>query len=161
MKQLWAPWRMEYIEQPSSSEGCIFCVKDDMSRDRERLILKRGKEAFVMMNKFPYSNAHLLIAPYRHTADMNELSDPERLDIFSLLVVAQNVLKDIFQPDGFNIGMNLGKVAGAGVAEHLHLHIVPRWSGDTNFMPIFSDVRVIPQHLEATYEKLAAGFALV
>ena len=158
MKQLWAPWRMAYIEEPAS-DGCIFCVKDIVDDDRKRLILKRGEGAFVMMNKFPYSNAHLLIAPYRHTADMNKLTDLERLNIFQLLALSQDVLGKIFQPEGFNIGMNLGKVAGAGVAEHLHFHIVPRWSGDTNFMPVFSDVRVIPQHLETTFEKLAEGFS--
>ena len=149
---------MAYIEEPCGDE-CIFCVKDIAGEDRQRLILKRGEGVFVMMNKFPYSNGHLLIAPYRHTAHMNDLSDPERLEIFQLLVLSQNVLGDVFQPEGFNIGMNLGKIAGAGVAEHLHFHIVPRWSGDTNFMPVFSDVRVIPQHLEVTFKKLVNGFS--
>ena len=158
MKQLWAPWRMAYIEEEPGGD-CIFCVKDIVDEDRKRLILKRETEAFVVMNKFPYSNGHLLIAPYRHTADLSDLSEAENLEIFRLLVLCQDVLKDVFQPEGFNVGMNLGKIAGAGVAEHLHFHIVPRWSGDTNFMPVFSDVRVIPQHLEATYEKLMAGFS--
>jgi ATP adenylyltransferase len=158
MKQLWAPWRMAYIEEPDSHE-CIFCVRDIQNDDRRRFILKRGTESFVMMNKFPYSNGHLLVAPYRHTADMNELSQNEKMELFHFLILCQNVLRAVFQPEGFNIGMNLGRVAGAGVAEHLHFHIVPRWNGDTNFMPVFSDVRVIPQHLETTYQKLADGFA--
>lgn len=158
MKQLWAPWRMAYIEEPCG-DACIFCVEEIIGQDRQRLILKRGTEAFVMMNKFPYSNGHLLIAPYRHTAKMQALSDAERLEIFQLLVLSQKALGDVFQPEGFNIGMNLGKVAGAGVAEHLHFHIVPRWSGDTNFMPVFSDIRVIPQHLEVTFDKLAESFS--
>jgi ATP adenylyltransferase len=160
MKQLWAPWRMTYIEEPAGGD-CIFCVKDIVGEDHDRLILKRARNVFVMMNKFPYSNGHLLIAPYRHTALMKELSEAENLEIFQLLVLCQNVLNEVFQPEGFNIGMNLGKIAGAGVAEHLHFHIVPRWSGDTNFMPVFSDVRVIPQHLEVTYEKLLDGFSRV
>ncbi|MBN2429790.1 MAG: HIT domain-containing protein [Deltaproteobacteria bacterium] len=160
MKQLWAPWRMTYIEEPEADE-CIFCVKEIEGEDHQRLILKRGTESFIMMNKFPYSNGHLLIAPYRHTADMNDLSDSERLEIFQQLVLCQYVLKNVFHPEGFNIGMNLGKVAGAGVAEHLHFHVVPRWNGDTNFMPVFSDVRVIPQHLETTFQKLADGFSAV
>lgn len=158
MKQLWAPWRMTYIEEPTSDE-CIFCARENDGDDQKRLILRREKKAFVMMNKFPYSNGHLLIAPYQHTADMNELSTDERGEIFALLALCRNVLYDVFQPEGFNIGMNLGKVAGAGVTEHLHFHIVPRWSGDTNFMPIFSDIRVIPQHLEVTFDKLVGGFA--
>lgn len=158
MKQLWAPWRMAYIEEPNDEE-CIFCVKKIQGEDRQRLILKRGADSFIMMNKYPYSNGHLLIAPYRHTANMNALNDSEKLEIFQLVVDCQQVLKDVFGPEGFNIGMNLGKVAGAGVAEHLHFHVVPRWNGDTNFMPVFSDVRVIPQHLEATFQKLRDGFS--
>ena len=158
MKQLWAPWRMTYIEEPSGGD-CIFCVRDIPEQDRSRLILKRGKWAFVMMNKFPYSNGHLLIAPYRHTADMKELSEEEQLEIFQFLALSQSSLDRAFKPEGFNIGINLGKVSGAGVADHLHFHIVPRWTGDTNFMPVFSDIRVIPQHLDVTFEKLAEGFA--
>jgi ATP adenylyltransferase len=149
---------MEYIQGESAGK-CIFCVRDTKGEDRERLILFRGEHAFVMMNKYPYSNGHLMVAPYRHTAELNDLTEVETLEMHKLLVLCRNVLQDSISPHGFNIGMNLGQVAGAGVADHLHMHIVPRWSGDTNFMPIFADVRVIPQHLEATYERLAQGFA--
>lgn len=160
MKQLWAPWRMAYIrgesEQPEN--GCVFCVRDRVGEDRERLILYRGEEVFVLMNKYPYTNGHLMIAPYRHTADPAELTEAEAQEMHRLMIVCRDVLRQRISPHGFNIGMNLGQVAGAGIADHLHLHIVPRWSGDTNFMPVFADVRVIPQHLEATYEHLAPAF---
>jgi len=159
MKQLWAPWRMEYIQGEDRPDDCIFCLEDRSAEDRERLVLYRGSRAFVMMNKFPYTNGHLLIAPFRHTADPAELEDDEALEMHRLLILGRGVLADCVNPQGFNIGMNLGQVAGAGVADHLHLHIVPRWSGDTNFMPVFADVRVIPQHLEATYQLLAKAFA--
>ena len=160
MKQLWAPWRMAYIrgESEKPESGCIFCVRDICGEDRERLILYRGEHVFVVMNKYPYTNGHLMIAPYRHTADPAELTDAEALEMHRLMVVCREVLKSRIAPQGFNIGMNLGQIAGAGVADHIHLHVVPRWSGDTNFMPVFADVRVIPQHLEATYEHLAPAF---
>jgi ATP adenylyltransferase len=161
MKQLWAPWRMTYIrgEDEKPDPGCIFCVRDRQGDDRRRLILHRGEHAFVLMNKYPYSNGHLMVAPYRHTADPGELDEAEALEMHRLLVLSRDVLGQCMGPHGFNIGMNLGQVAGAGITDHLHLHIVPRWSGDTNFMPVFADVRVIPQHLEATWELLAAAFA--
>jgi len=161
MKQLWAPWRMTYIrgEAEKPEDGCIFCIRDILGEDRERLILHRGDHAFVLMNKYPYTNGHLMVAPYRHTADPAELSEAEALEMHRLLVFCRDALRERIAPHGFNIGMNLGQVAGAGIADHLHLHVVPRWSGDTNFMPVFADVRVIPQHLEATYEHLAVAFA--
>jgi ATP adenylyltransferase len=160
MKQLWAPWRMDYIrgESEKPDTGCIFCVRDCCGEDRDRLILHRGEQAFVLMNKYPYTNGHLMIAPYRHTADPAELTDAEALEMHRLLVLCRDVLSERIAPQGFNVGMNLGQIAGAGIADHLHLHLVPRWSGDTNFMPVFADVRVIPQHLEATYEHLAPAF---
>ena len=160
MKQLWAPWRMAYIagEENSPEEGCIFCIREIRAEDRKRRVLRRGEHSFVIMNKYPYSNGHLLIAPYRHIADLNDLTENEALEMHRLLVLCRNVLQEKVSPHGFNVGMNLGRESGAGVADHLHMHIVPRWSGDTNFMPVFSDVRVIPQHIEATYELLAQAF---
>lgn len=160
MKQLWAPWRLSYIQADACQKGagCIFCVNDDTSQDRERMILYRGREAFVIMNKFPYSNGHLMVAPYRHTADIGELSAAEALDMHQLTVLCRDVLRRCFDPQGFNTGMNWGHAAGAGVEDHLHLHIVPRWAGDTNFMPVFADVRVIPQHLEETRDLLQEQF---
>lgn len=159
MKQLWAPWRMDYIRD--NSEGtreCILCIDDRSGEDRQRLILHRGEHAFVIMNRYPYSNGHLMIAPYRHVATPDGLTDGEALEVHRLLVRCRRVLQERLAPQGFNVGMNLGQAAGAGVADHLHLHIVPRWSGDTNFMAVFGDVRVIPEHLEATYEDLSRAF---
>ena len=162
MKQLWAPWRMTYIRGESEvpEAGCIFCLPPEIEEeDRRRLILLRGEHAFLIMNKYPYTNGHLMVAPFRHTCDPGQLSTEEVVEMHRLLVAARNALQETAAPQGFNIGMNLGQIAGAGIADHLHLHIVPRWSGDTNFMPVFADVRVIPQHLEETYQCLRQAFA--
>jgi ATP adenylyltransferase len=157
MERLWAPWRIDYIlnEKPSD---CIFCVTSDQEQDRERLILYRTSLSFVMLNRYPYNNGHMMIAPFRHTADMNELSIAEMLDMFATLRLCRNVLEKTAVPQGFNIGINLGKAAGAGVDDHIHIHIVPRWNGDTNFMSVIGDVRVMPENLLNTYEKLFPGF---
>ncbi len=161
MKQLWAPWRMTYIrgETEAPATGCIFCLSSRQDEDRQKLVLLRGEGAFVIMNKFPYTNGHLMVAPVRHSCDPGELSPAEVLEMNRLLVLSRDVLRETCAPHGFNIGMNLGQIAGAGVADHMHMHIVPRWSGDTNFMPVFADVRIIPQHLEETYEQLRQAFA--
>lgn len=157
MKRLWAPWRIDYIVNKKPST-CIFCVSSDYEHDREKLILYRTDLSLVMLNRYPYNNGHLMIAPFRHTADLNELSDAEMLDLFATLRLSRNVLEKIASPQGFNIGINLGKAAGAGVDEHLHIHIVPRWNGDTNFMSVIGDNRVMPENLRSTYEKLSPGF---
>ena len=159
MERVWAPWRMEYILN-QKSERCVFCI-DDAPDDRERLIVHRTPLSFVMLNRYPYTNGHLLIAPRRHTADLNELGNEELLDLFATVRLAGNVLQSVAKPQGFNIGMNLGKAAGAGVDEHLHMHIVPRWNGDTNYMTVLADVRVMPENLAATYDHVAEGFARV
>ncbi len=165
MKQLWAPWRMEYL-QASGSEECVFCLADKPEKDKgplredeNRLLLYRGGLSFVMMNRYPYTNGHLLVAPYRHVADPAMLSDDEALEMHRLAVACQAVLRQAFAAEGFNLGMNVGEAAGAGIAQHIHLHIVPRWCGDCNFMPVFADVRVLPEHLEATYRRLSELFA--
>ncbi|MCP3178185.1 MAG: HIT domain-containing protein [Desulfuromonadales bacterium] len=157
MEKLWAPWRMEYI-YGETPQGCVLCLDEDRANDRQRLVLYRGEHCFIMMNKFPYTNGHLMVSPFRHTCCLENLTDTEALEMHQLVVMARGVLLDCFSPQGFNIGMNLGQIAGAGIADHLHMHIVPRWSGDTNFMPVFADVRVIPQHIQATYEKLVVHF---
>jgi ATP adenylyltransferase len=161
MEQLWAPWRMTYIrgELEGAEKGCVFCLPEDRGDDGRRLVLCRGETAFVILNKYPYTNGHLMVAPYRHVSDTGRLAEGEVLEMHRLLVLAQEVLREISAPQGFNVGMNLGRIAGAGIEDHLHLHLVPRWSGDTNFMPVFADVRVIPQHLEETYQILRQGFA--
>jgi ATP adenylyltransferase len=157
MERIWAPWRIEYILN-SKPTGCIFCLKDHEKNDRENLVLNRSTLSFVMLNRYPYSNGHLLVAPYRHTADLDGLSSEEMTDLFKLVSYSCTVLGTRFAPEGFNIGMNLGKAAGAGVEEHLHVHIVPRWNGDTNFMSVVADLRIIPENLMATYDGLLPGF---
>ncbi|HUT72129.1 MAG TPA: HIT domain-containing protein [Desulfatiglandales bacterium] len=158
MKVVWAPWRMEYVGSDQASEGCIFCPGDDRTQDEKRLILYRGEWSIVLMNRFPYSNGHLLIAPLRHISSFDSLSPDEKLDLLNMVERSMSVLKKVMNPAGFNIGMNLGKVAGAGVEDHMHFHIVPRWSGDTNYMTVLGEVRIIPEHIRATYEKLLPFF---
>jgi ATP adenylyltransferase len=159
MEQLWAPWRLNYIVS-SPPKGCVFCLGKP-EEDESRLVLYRGSHMFVVMNAFPYSNGHLLIPPYRHISDLADLTDDESLEMMQLTRESCRILKETCRPDGFNIGINLGGAAGAGIAEHLHLHIVPRWHSDTNFMPVLADVKVIPEALEATYRKLKEHFDLL
>ena len=161
MKKLWAPWRMEYIHNSviSGKKGCIFCVGEGEDDDRRRLLLHRGETAFIMMNKYPYNNGHLLVAPFRHVAELNDLPDAELLEIQKLLGLCIKAMKRCMYPQGFNIGLNMGQVAGAGVEDHVHYHILPRWSGDTNFLPVFGEVKVISEALEATYDKIKAEIA--
>ncbi len=156
MERLWAPWRLDYIVG-EKHDGCIFCSFPREDNDEKRLILLRSEHAYVIMNAFPYSNGHLLVLPYRHIGDLAELTDDENLDIMRLAQKCKNALSEVFEPDGFNLGMNLGTAAGAGIADHIHMHIVPRWNGDTNFMPVLGDVKVIPEALETTYSKLKAA----
>ncbi len=157
MQSLWAPWRIEYILGKRES-SCIFCPDCGGLSDEERLILYRGKLVMVMMNKFPYNNGHLLVAPWRHISGLGELSAEEMLDIMNWLRKSTDILQKLLHPDGYNIGLNLGREAGAGFEEHLHFHIVPRWRGDTNFMAVLADIRNIPEHIKQTYAKLAPLF---
>lgn len=152
MKTIWAPWRIEYITK-EKEEGCIFCEKPKERNDRENLILYRGESGFIILNRYPYANGHLMAVPYRHVKELAELNDRERVEIMNLTIKSIEILKAM-KPDGFNIGMNLGRVAGAGIDDHLHFHIVPRWSGDTNFMPVIGDIKVMPEYLDQTYLKL-------
>ncbi len=158
MERLWAPWRMEYIKNPNL-EKCIFCIGDDESQDEGRLILFRGKKAFIMMNRYPYANGHLMVAPYRHIGEFKQLKDSEAVELFKLMKYSIRVLEKVLKPQGINIGMNLGRAAGAGVVDHLHIHIVPRWVGDVNFMPVLSETKVICEHLRVTYKNLKQGFS--
>ena len=157
MERLWAPWRMAYIEVPQA-QGCIFCTKPAENDDREQLILYRGERCFVIMNLFPYNNGHLMVAPYRHTADLPGLTVEEQAEMMVLTRHCVRVLGEAFRPEGYNVGMNLGRTAGAGVADHLHMHVVPRWNGDTNFMPVLGETKVLPDALYAGYDKLKAVF---
>jgi ATP adenylyltransferase len=158
MQQLWAPWRIEYI-LGKREPYCIFCPEGDGLSDEERLILHRGSLSMVMMNKYPYNNGHLLVAPWRHVSKLEDLRDEEMLDLMQWVRRCSTVLQKVMHPQGFNIGLNLGLAAGAGVEDHLHFHIVPRWQGDTNFLTVFSDVRSIPEHIKQTYTKLLPHFS--
>jgi len=154
MKTMWAPWRMEYI-LGDKEDGCIFCKA---LSEQDNLTLYKGNVTMVVMNKFPYINGHLLVATTRHLSTLDQLSKGEMGGLLETVEQSVGILKKVMSPDGFNIGLNLGKVAGAGVAEHLHFHIVPRWFGDTNALTVFADVRVIPEHLLATYNNLKPYF---
>ncbi len=156
MKFLWAPWRMDYILR-EKEEGCFFCKTPLEHRDRENLILYRGKSGFVVMNKFPYSNGHLLIVPYRHCITIEDLRGGEMKELFNLVKAGSRALREALHPHGLNIGVNVGKAGGAG-EDHIHIHVVPRWVGDTNFMPVLGETKVIPQYLDETYRKLKAAF---
>ncbi len=153
---LWAPWRLTYIEKPAQSSGTgdIFVDLPAENDDRKNSILFRGTTAFVMLNAYPYTNGHLLIAPYRQVADIDLLDDAELLEINQLIAHGVRWLRKAYNPDGFNLGVNMGKAAGAGIPVHIHWHIVPRWNGDTNFMTAVGEVRVMPQSLEASYDRL-------
>jgi ATP adenylyltransferase len=152
MKYLWAPWRMNYILE-DKKKGCFFCQKLKEKKNLKNLILYQGKYSFVIMNKYPYTNGHLMVAPKRHRLNLEQLDANESRELFELLKTSMRVLKTSLRPHGFNIGMNIGKMGGAG-ENHLHLHIVPRWAGDTNFMPVIGETKIIPEYLEKTYQKL-------
>ncbi len=155
MKTLWTPWRMGYIlgEKP---QGCLLCIKqqDPVEKDGENYILYRGANCYIMLNLFPYTNGHLMIAPYHHVASLEQLDDKSLCEMMALTRVSVAALSKALSPAGFNIGMNLGKVSGAGIADHLHMHVVPRWQGDVNFMSVFAGTRLIPEALDVTYDKL-------
>jgi len=157
MKQLWAPWRMDYILSEKSN-ACIFCLTTPAKHSKKKLLLYSGKHSLVMLNKYPYTNCHLLVAPRKHTDSLSALTREASQDLFSTLQKSVSLLTEAIKAEGFNIGMNLGRIAGAGIADHLHFHIVPRWCGDTNFMPIVAESMVMPEHLNKAYERLVPFF---
>jgi ATP adenylyltransferase len=154
-KPLWAPWRLEYIQQADELSECVFCSESagELSEDQS-LLVYRGQSAVVILNKYPYSSGHVMTAPIRHTGAFEDLTDSEALELHRLAAAALDALGRTYGPDGFNLGWNLGRPAGAGIADHVHLHVVPRWSGDTNFMPVLADVKVLPEHLLQTRNRL-------
>ena len=163
MKDLWAPWRMEYIMGPKP-DRCVLCVPEtaDPARpeqDEERLVVYRGRFVFVMLNRYPYASGHLMVIPYRHVTDITELTPDESAELMSVTQLACRVLREASHPQGINIGINLGEAAGAGIRDHMHLHVVPRGNGDSSFMAVLDDVRVIPEHLKVTQKRLAPLFA--
>jgi ATP adenylyltransferase len=157
VKQLWAPWRLEYVAGADEEEGCVFC-RAAAASDEDGLVIHRGETAFCLLNKYPYASGHLMVAPYRHVAEYAELESEEVLDVHRLAASGMGALAQTYAPQGYNIGWNLGRIAGAGVVDHVHLHVVPRWAGDTNFMPVLADVKVLPQHLDETRVALAAAW---
>ena len=157
MDVLWNPWRYDYItgDKPESESSCVFCsLIHDSASDEEKYVLKRAEFNFVVLNLFPYSSGHMLIVPYEHVPLLDQVNDPTAAEMMELTRSAQTALSEVYSPDGFNIGMNLGKSAGAGVAGHLHMHILPRWAGDVNFMTAIGNTRNIPESLDVTYKKL-------
>jgi ATP adenylyltransferase len=158
-KPLWAPWRLEYITQADEQQGCVFCLESaDELPATESLRVSEGDTAIALLNKYPYSPGHVMVAPRRHVGALAELTNDEALEIHRFTVAAVAALTRVYGPDGFNLGWNLGRIAGAGIADHVHLHVVPRWAGDTNFMPVLADIKVIPEHLLETRDRLRAAW---
>ena len=157
-ERLWAPWRLEYIRGPKPDE-CIFCRAVESDDDEKYSVVHRGEHCFVILNAYPYNNGHVMVAPYAHEPSIEALDDPALLEMMTLAKRSLGVLRDEYAPEGFNLGINQGKVAGAGVEDHAHLHVVPRWGADTNFMPVIGDTRVLPQVLSDSWKALSARFA--
>ena len=153
MERIWAPWRMELIRQKKTTD-CFFCDYIQEKQDQKNNVLERAEHCFVLFNKYPYNNGHLMVAPYKHTGELWDLDPEVRAEMFEYTVRWQVILKKVMRAEGFNIGINLGEVAGAGVKEHVHIHIVPRWNGDCNFMPVIGDTKVIPQAMSELYQEL-------
>jgi ATP adenylyltransferase len=158
--RIWAPWRLEYVKDAAkdNEDECIFCAKPAADDDEANLIVHRGERCFVILNLFPYTNGHLMVAPYEHIAALQDL-DPETVaEMMALAQSAMRRLEQVYSPHGYNVGFNQGRIAGAGFENHIHMHVVPRWGGDTNFMPVLADTRVMPQTLQQSYEALRGGF---
>jgi ATP adenylyltransferase len=161
VERIWAPWRLEYVKDASkdSADECIFCAKPEEGDDEAALIAHRGDRCFVILNKYPYTNGHLMVAPFEHLATIQDLPAETVAEMMALSQRAISILESKYQPHGYNVGFNQGRVAGAGVEHHIHMHVVPRWGGDTNFMPVLADTRVMPQTLEQSYEALKGEFS--
>ncbi len=157
MKQLWAPWRIEYILSKKDG-GCIFCELPAEDKDRDNLIIHRASKNFVIMNRYPYNNGHLMVVPYFHTSSFEGLDTVSLTEMMELTRACTDALTSVMRPEGFNIGLNMGAAAGAGIHEHLHMHIVPRWVGDSSFMAVLDEVKIMPEHLKETYDKLNMAF---
>ncbi|MCK4810341.1 MAG: HIT domain-containing protein [Candidatus Omnitrophica bacterium] len=154
MQRLWAPWRIKYIEVIGKEKGCVFCKAFKSKEDRKNYLILRTADSLAILNIFPYNNGHLMVACRRHVSDLDKLNQKELFDLISVVKKMNSVLKKVLKPDGFNIGMNIGKDAGAGIDKHLHIHIVPRWKGDTNFMPVCSKTKIVSQSLNDLYSKI-------
>ncbi|MCX6069046.1 MAG: HIT domain-containing protein [Chloroflexi bacterium] len=158
MKRLWAAWRMKYITNATKETGCIFCNALAKADNNVNLIVMRGQHAFVILNKFPYTSGHVMVAPLAHQATLEDLTPEIRAEMMELSTRCMTVLRQVYQPQAFNLGANIGEAAGAGIPGHVHIHIVPRWNGDTNFMSAVGDVRVLPESLEDSYQRIKAAW---
>ena len=154
MNYIWSPWRMTYIQSNKQEEACVFCTALAQPDGSENLIVKRGRWAFVILNRFPYTSGHLMVVPYAHQPVLRGLTSETRAEMMELTTQATRILNEVYQPQGFNLGINIGEAAGAGITEHIHMHIVPRWGGDTNFMSSLAETRVLPEALEETYRRV-------
>jgi len=159
MDHIWSPWRMEYIENHGKEGGCVFCSAAALEDGPENLIVHRGRHAFVILNRYPYTSGHVMIVPLRHEPDLEKLGAAERAELIELTSRSTGVLRQVYQTRAFNVGMNIGEAAGAGVKEHVHIHVVPRWVGDTNFMSTLASTRVLPETLADTWKRIQAGFS--
>jgi ATP adenylyltransferase len=156
LQQLWAPWRMKYILSDKQAEGCVFCTKLAEDRDVENYVLWRGTHCAIVLNLYPYNNGHLMVVPYAHVPSLEDLAVRAQTEMMLSVTKSLALLRQAMQPHGFNVGVNIGKAAGAGIESHVHVHVVPRWEGDTNFMPVLAETRAIPEWLDDTYANLKA-----
>ena len=159
MDYLWTPWRYKYISTVGEAQECVFCAAARFTRDNESLVVHRAKHNFIILNRFPYTSGHVMVVPYQHVATLEDVPDAALSELMLLARDTELVLRETYRPEGLNLGMNLGRCAGAGIAGHLHLHVLPRWTGDSNFMTVVGETRVVPEDLSVTWEKLRRGFA--
>jgi ATP adenylyltransferase len=157
-QRIWAPWRLRYVKDANKSSECVFCTKPELGDDREALIVHRGERCFVILNLFPYTSGHLMVMPFEHLGRLQDVDSAITAEMMDLAQQAMRRMEEVYSPEGFNVGLNQGRVAGAGVEGHIHLHVVPRWAGDNNYMPVLADTRVMPQSLEESYDALQGGF---
>ena len=157
--RIWAPWRLRYVSNARKQDDCVFCVKPDEGDDREALIVHRGERCYVILNLYPYTSGHLMVAPFEHVGRLQDIEPEVTAEMMDLAQQAIRRMEDVYSPEGFNVGVNQGRVAGAGVEGHIHLHVVPRWAGDNNYMPVIADTRVMPQSLEESFDALQGGFS--
>ncbi len=157
-QRIWAPWRLRYVKDANKSDECVFCTKPELGDDRKALIVHRGERCFVILNLYPYTSGHLMVMPFEHLGRLQDVDPGITAEMMDLAQQAMRRLEEVYSPEGFNLGLNQGRVAGAGVEGHIHLHVVPRWAGDNNYMPVLADTRVMPQSLEESYDALRGGF---
>ena len=160
MEHLWTPWRSTYLHEKDRAPGCIFCkAAEDPAQDRQNLVVYRATHCFIILNRYPYSSGHLMIVPYEHVGTLTEVDEASAAEMMQLARSSERIVESVYHPEGLNMGLNIGTAAGAGIAQHIHLHVLPRWSGDANFMTTVGHTRIIPEALETTYDKLSEAFS--